>query len=619
MAAPEPLRSAIAALPRGPGVYVFRDAADEILYVGKAKSLRDRVRSYFRRDAADSLKLSRLVPRIASVESYLTGSEPEALLLESNLIKEYRPRFNLQLRDDKTFPYVKVTVAEPFPRVLVTRILEPDGSRYFGPFTGVGTMRRALRLICRRHSVRTCHYALPGQAPDRPCLDYHIERCEAPCVGLQSQTEYRASIDEVLRILSGHTAELKREIRERMKDAAAALEFEEAAELRDVIRGLDVLERRQTTVDFRGGDRDVLGISVDGQTACTLLLRVRDGHLLGREVRFLENVDADDEATIVDAALKAFLLRRDDLPAEVIVPADFPDRELLEGLLSDRRGAALRILRPSRGTRRRLLELASRNAGHMLEERSGPDGAPDRDVEIAAPAPAGLGLARALDLPAPVRDVLCFDISTLAGRESVGSAVWLRDGKPRREEYRRFRIRGTADGATDDYAMMQEVVGRYFHRRVAEDRPMPDLVLIDGGRGQLAAARQAMEGAGVSDLPVAALAKRREELFLPGGRSPVVLDRHDPALHWLQRARDEAHRFAVGYNRTLRRKRTLRSILADVEGVGPVREAELLRRFGSPAAISRLSVGQLSAVPGIGPATARRILDTLTPGTDAEP
>lgn len=600
-------------------MYVFRDAAGEILYVGKAKSLRDRVRSYFRRDAADSLKLSRLVPRIAAIESYLTGSEPEALLLESNLIKEYRPRFNLQLRDDKTFPYVKVTVAEPYPRVLVTRSLEPDGSRYFGPFTGVGTMRRALRLICRRYSVRTCHYALPEQAPERPCLDYHIERCKAPCVGLQSQPEYLAAIDDVLRILSGHTAELKREIRDRMRDAAAALDFETAAEMRDVIRGLDVLERRQTTVDFRGGDRDVLGVSVDEDTACTLLLRVRDGHLLGREVRFLENVEAGDEAAIVDASLKAFLLRRDDLPSEVIVPTDFPDRELLEGLLSDRRGAPVRILRPIRGTRRRLLELATRNAGHMLEERALPDAAWGLATgEPAAPSPAGVGLARALDLPEPARDLLCFDISTLAGRESVGSAVWLRDGRPRREEYRRFRIRGTADGTTDDYAMMQEVVGRYFHRRVAEDREMPDLVLIDGGRGQLGAARQAMEGAGVSDLPVGALAKRREELFLPGERDPVVFDDHDPALHWLQRARDEAHRFAVGYNRTLRRKRTLRSVLADVPGVGPTREAELLRRYGSPAAISRLSIPQLTEVPGIGPATARRILEALTPEVDAE-
>jgi excinuclease ABC subunit C len=623
MAAPEPLRSAIAALPRGPGVYVFRDQAGEILYVGKAKSLRDRVRSYFRGDAADSLKLSRLVPRIAAVESYLTGSEPEALLLESNLIKEYRPRFNVQLRDDKTFPYVKVTVAEPYPRVLVTRSLEPDGSRYFGPFTGVGTMRRALRLICRRYSVRTCHYALPGQAPDRPCLDYHIERCEAPCVGLQDRTDYLAAIDEVLRILSGHTAELKREIRERMREAAAALEFETAAEMRDVIRGLDVLERRQTSVDFRGGDRDVLGISMEADTACTLLLRVRDGHLLGREVRFLENVDADDEAAVVDAALKALLLRRDDLPSEVIVPTDFPDRELLEGLLTERRGAPVRIIRPSRGTRRRLLELATRNAGHMLEERSVPDPAAaataERSGEAATASPAAAGLARALGLPAPPHDLLCFDISTLSGRESAGSAVWLRDGKPHREEYRRFRIRGTADGVTDDYAMMQEVVGRYFQRRVAEDRPMPDLVLIDGGRGQLGAARQAMEGAGVSDLPVAALAKRREELFVPDSRLPLVFDGHDPALHWLQRARDEAHRFAVGYNRTLRRKRTLRSVLADVAGVGPMREAELLRRFGSPAAISRLSIRQLTEVPGIGPATARRILDALTPETDVRP
>lgn len=617
MALPEDLRSSIAALPRGPGVYVFRDALGEILYVGKAKSLRDRVRSYFRRDAAESLKLARLVPRIASVESFLTGSEPEALLLESNLIKEYRPRFNVQLRDDKSFPYVKVTVAESYPRVLVTRTLEADGSRYFGPFTGVGTMRRALRLICRRHHVRTCHYELPARSPDRPCLDYHIDRCLAPCVGLQSPESYRAEIDRVVSILSGNTGELKRELRAEMKDAASSLEFEHAAELRDVIRGLEILERRQTTVDFRGGDSDVLGIAVEASSACTILLRVRDGHLLGREVRFLENVDAEDLEAVVDAALKGFLLRREDIPPQILVPVDFADRKLLESLLAERRGGSVRILRPGRGTGRRLLDLASRNAEHLLEERADPDSTfaatEEQAGSVEGDSAAARGLARALDLSSPPRDLLCFDISTLGGRESVGSAVWLRGGRPHREEYRRFRIRGTEDGVTDDYAMMQEVVGRYFERRVSEGRPLPDLVLIDGGRGQLGAARQAMEGAGASDLPVIALAKRREELYLPGRDAPLVLDGFDPALHWLQRVRDEAHRFAVGYNRKLRRKRTLRSALGEVPGVGAKREAELLRRFGSPAAISRLEVDDLTQVPGIGPATARRILEALSP------
>jgi excinuclease ABC subunit C len=617
MSSAETLRSSIAALPRSPGVYVFRDTTGEILYVGKASSLRDRVRSYFGRDASDSLKLARLVPRIVSIESYITDSEAEALLLESNLIKEYRPLFNVQLRDDKTFPYVKVTVGEPYPRVLVTRTLDSDGSRYFGPFTGVGAMRRALRLICRRYAVRTCHYPLPEQAPDRPCLDFHIERCEAPCVGLQSQEDYRASIDRVLEILAGQTGQLKSEVRSRMREAAESLEYEAAAEMRDVLKGLEVLERRHTTIDFRGGDRDVLGISADDDVACTLLLRVRDGHLLGREVRFLENVVAEDDEAIAEAALKAFLIRLQDPPPEILVPSDFPDRELLEQLLSDRRGSAVRIVKPIRGTRRRLLELADRNAGHLLEERFAAEtgASPENSgAEPLAPGPppAAVGLAREIGLSSPPRDLLCFDISTLSGRESVGSSVWLRDGRPRREEYRRFRIRGTEDGVTDDYAMMQEVVGRYFQRRVSEGQAMPDLVIVDGGRGQLGAALQALEGAGASDLPIAALAKRREELFLPGRDRPLILEHDDPALHWLQRARDEAHRFAVGYNRTLRRKRTLKSVLGEIPGVGPARETELLRRFGSPAAIARLGIDDLTAVPGIGPGTARRILQTLT-------
>lgn len=613
MAPPEHVRDTLARLPREAGVYVFRDSEREVLYVGKAKSLRARVRSYFGSGAANSLKLARLVPQIAEVETFVTASEPEALLLESNLIKEFRPRFNVQLRDDKSFPYVKVTLAEPYPRVLVTRHIESDGSRYFGPFTNVGAMRRALRLITQKYSVRTCHYPLPDHGPDRPCLDFHIDRCLAPCVGYQSKEAYGESIQEVVRILSGHTASLRSEIRQRMQIASDTLEFETAAELRDVLSGLEVLERRQTSVDFRGGNRDVLGVALEAGSACTVLLRVRSGHLLGREVRMLRNVEDGELESAVDAALREFLLRQEDLPAEVLVPVDFPNRPLLEEILTARRGGPVRIVHPQRGSKRRLVDLAEQNARHLFHERSLSDlPVTAGSVEPSEPdRAASLGLQRALDLEEPPRDLLCFDISTLGGSDSVGSAVWLRDGRSHRDEYRRFRIRLTADGETDDYAMMQEVVGRYFQRRVRDGRPLPDLVLIDGGKGQLGAALQAMEGAGVSDLPVAALAKRREEVFLPGRSDPVIFDRSHPSLHWLQRVRDEAHRFAVGYNRRLRRKRTLRTALRDVPGVGRSREAELLRRFGSPAAIAGLSRSDLTAVPGIGPATADKILETL--------
>jgi excinuclease ABC subunit C len=608
------LREQLKALPSSPGVYLLRGSDGEILYVGKAISLRSRVRSYFGAGADRSFKLRELSRRAASVDTFVVKSPAEALLLESNLIKEHEPRFNTRLRDDKTFPYVKVTVHEPFPRVLVTRHLVRDGSRYFGPFTDVGAMRRALRMIRQVFSVRSCHYDLPRDAPDRPCLDYFIDRCRAPCVGKQSAVEYRAMIEQILEILSGHTGRLKQDVRRQMEEAAADLDYEKAAGFRDVLRGLSSLEKRQTSIDFRGGDRDVLGIAREGDVACCLFLRVREGKLLGRDVHFLRVGDgSDDPADLTSAAIKGEYLQREDLPPELVVPADFEDRPLIESMLSERRGGPVRVRVPQRGVKRRLLEMAQGNAAHILAERTGL-GEDSSDTSVVPPAARELAVGLGLD--SPPRDIACFDISTLSGRDSVGSAAWLRDGAPRKSQYRRFRIKQTADGKTDDFAMMQEVVGRYFALRIREDEPIPDLVVIDGGKGQLGAALHAMESAGVSDIPVIALAKREEEVFLPGARDPVRLDRRNPGLIWLQRARDEAHRFAVGYHRKLRTRRTLRSGLSDVPGVGPTREKELLRRFGSLEAVRRATLSELTSVPGVGQATAQRIRDALshTPG-----
>ncbi len=614
----ERLRSEASDLPDRPGVYVFRDADGDVLYVGKAKSLRSRVRSYFRADASRSVKTRELVRRVDDLETFVVDAEGEALLLEWNLIKEHEPRFNVELRDDKSYPYVKVTVQEPFPRVLVTRRLERDGSRYFGPFTDVGGMRSALRMLKKLYPVRSCHYDMPEELPDRPCLDYHIGRCEAPCAGHQSREAYRSMIDEIVRVLSGRTEEVKAEVRERMERAADELDFERAAELRDVLDGLVSMERQRTAVDFRGGDRDVLGVARGGGLACGVVLRVRDGRLLGREVHFLRQLEEEgDEGAAAGAFVKGFYLRQDDLPPELYVPADFEERGLVEEYLSVRRDGPFRVRVPQRGRKRRLVELARENAAHLLEQEGRTAASEEGGEREGGPAsPAGApraarSLASALELDVPPLELVCFDVSTLQGAESVGSAVWLSEGRPNKDEYRRFRIRGTEEGRSDDYAMMQEIVGRYFERRVREGESLPDLVVVDGGKGQLGAARQAMEAAGVSDLPLVALAKKEEEIHRPGGGATVRLDRGDPGLHWLQRVRDEAHRFALAYNRKLRRRRTLRSRLSEVEGVGPSREQALLRKFGSLDAVRRASSEELEETPGVGAATARRIREEL--------
>jgi excinuclease ABC subunit C len=604
MPASATIEEKLATLPAAPGVYILKNAGGTPIYVGKAKSLRDRVRSYFRRDSSAHRKPPEMHRDIADFETIVTGSEAEALILESNLIKEYSPRYNIRLRDDKTYPYVKVTVGEPFPRVFVTRRLMRDGSRYFGPYADVGHMRRALRSIKKLYTIRSCHYDLPEQAPPRPCLDYYIGRCKAPCVGYQSADDYREMIDEVLLVLQGHTGKLAERLAERMAEAAKSLEFERAAEYRDTLRGLEEIERRQLAIDPKGGDMDAVAWARDGDVACGVILKVREGKLLGREAHFVGNVQGEDEETVLSAFIARYYLPQQELGKELLVPMSFGDREAVEAHLSERAGRRFRVSVPRRGIRRELVLRAEENARHLLEERRLLEGQTDER------APAALySLAGVLNLERVPRSIIGFDISNIQGSDPVGAAVWFDNGRPLKAEYRRFRIRSVQ--GVDDYAAMQEVIERYFKRRLDEERPLPDMVLVDGGKGQLSSAAQALERVGVPDLALASLAKREELIFTLDREEPLRLARRDPGLRLLQQVRDEAHRFGVQYHRQRRSRRTLRSVLLDVPGVGPAREKALLRAFGSLRAIKRAMPEEIAAVPGIGPGLAAEIARRL--------
>ncbi len=592
-----------------PGVYHFRDAKGTILYVGKARSLRSRVRSYFRSDPARSARTHQLVQRIDSVETIVVGSEAEALILEANLIKEHRPRFNIQLRDDKSYPYIKVTVGEPFPRVYVTRQVRNDGSRYFGPYTSVSLMRQALEVVKRLYTVRSCRYDLPQDAPDRPCLDHHIGRCLAPCVGLQSHEDYRAMIDQILRVLGGGTEEVRRQVEDEMRAAADGLDFERASRLRDILKGLDNLARHQRVQRMGGGDHDVVGLARDGALAVAVVLKIRGGLLLGKDTQRFKGVDEEDEAALLASLASRYYLGRgergiQELPREILFPGDFEDREVLAEILSEATGRKVRIHVPQRGEKRRLVELAAANARHTVEDRvTALHYAADRADE------ALYHLQDRLDLKVVPRLMVCFDISHTQGSETVASAVTFENGEPKKSGYRHMRIRG--DWGNDDYRSMAEAVGRYFRRRLDEDEALPDLVIIDGGKGQLGAAVEALTELGLRDVAVAALAKREEEVYRPGRSEPLRLPRRDRALHLLQRIRDEAHRFAVSYNRKLRRKRTIRSELSDIPGVGPRRQKALLTRFGSVRSIREATADEIARVPGFSDTLASRVLTYL--------
>jgi excinuclease ABC subunit C len=594
-------------LPESPGVYLWKDAEGVVLYVGKAKRLRSRVRSYLASDHLESVKTRALMRQAADVDTIVVPTEAHALILEANLIKEYRPRFNIALRDDKSYPYIKVTVQEPFPRVFVTRRLLDDGAKYFGPYTDVGQMRRALNVVKRIFTVRSCNYDMPREMPERACLDYHIGRCKAPCILAQSQADYRAMIDEVLLFLDGRADEVIRRVRDRMDQAAIDLDFERAAELRDALRHLERMEEPTIVLEVEGGDRDVVGYARDGDDACVAILRIRRGKLLARDHRFVENIDGEVDAAVLSAYLARTYVASEERASELVVPFDFEDREALEAAMT-----GTRVVVPQRGPRRELVDLAQQNARHLLEELK----LATLESEERATNPV-YELGRELGLQRLPRSLVCFDISTAQGTDTVGSCVWFENGRPRRAEYRKFKVKTVV--GTDDFASMHEVVGRYFRRRIDEQKPVPDLVVIDGGKGQLGAAAAAVRELGLETLQLISLAKREEEIFVVGRSDPIRLSRRSPGLRMLQQARDEAHRFAVTFNRKRRSMRTVTSELLSIPGIGPSKRRALLQTFGSVRGVRDATVEQIAALPGFSAESARRLLDSLAARAEGRP
>jgi len=586
-------------LPDVPGVYLWKDQRGRVLYVGKAKRLRARARSYFAADRADTPRLQLLLRLIADIETIVVDNEAQSLLLENNLIKEHQPRFNVRLKDDKSYPSIAVTLAEPFPRVLVTRRRDLRGARYFGPYTDVTMLRRTLTLIRRLFSVRSCADDLPRQVRERPCLDYYIGRCRAPCVGWQSQEDYRRMIDDVLDFLQGRTTDVRSAVRTLMQEASDRMDFERAARLRDTLKWLEQLEAPAAVETIGTGDADVIGYARDGDDAVGVLLRVRGGRVLAREHRFLENVADTADDAVLAALIIRYYLPTPERARRIILPFDPAEPEVVAEL-----AAPGTLTVPQRGTAARWRELADQNARHLLESLR----LESFETEERAEDPV-YALGRDLGLSAVPRSLVCVDISTNQGRDTVGSLIWFEAGRPKKAEYRKFKIKGS--GQQDDVAAIHEVMSRYFTRRIDEAKPLPDLVVIDGGKGQLGAAVRAAEEAGLDHLTIISLAKREEEVYTPGRPDPLVLSRRSPSLRLLQRARDEAHRFGLAFNRQQRKARTITSELLEIPGIGPAKRRRLLQRFGSLAGIRSASAAEIAELDGFSKRSAERLLNRL--------
>ena len=581
-------------LPAVPGVYLFRNKEGRIIYIGKAKVLRNRVRSYFGSPARHDPKTERMVRAIADLELMVTDSEMEALILEANLVKEHRPRYNINLKDDKHFPYIKVSVNEPYPRVTIVRRLANDGARYFGPFTNAKGMRKTVDFLCRLFRIRTCNLTIPhpsGKA-QKICLDYHIGRCLGPCEGLQSESDYRKSVDSVILFLSGRSQTLIEKLRKSMEQLSRRMNFEKAAHVRDQIEALESVTNRQKVDAGKLVNRDIIAFAREGQDTVVVTFQVREGILIGRQHFQLRSEAEEQDAEVVSAFVSQYYNHQPNLPQELFLPVNLTDEKLVGRWLTNQAGKKVKIITPQKGEKLRLVDMAASNARLLLDEIL-----IQKKKQKERLSGSVVALKSDLNLLHSPRNIVCVDISNTGETDAVGSLVYFSNGIPKKSEYRHFKIKEVR--GQDDFAMMREVVGRYFYRLKKEHKKSPDLLVVDGGKGQLSSVVKEIKSLGFDDQMIIGLAKKFEEIYLPGRSEPLTISKSSSGLRLLKQVRDEAHRFAIEYNRKIRTRRTIKSWLDKLEGIGPKRREILLKHFGSVKKIKEASIAELAEVKGI--------------------
>jgi excinuclease ABC subunit C len=601
------IENKLTSLPSKPGVYILKDKENQALYVGKAKALRSRVRSYFQKSRPIDTRLKALIEKTRDIEFIVTDSDIEALILEANLIKEFKPRYNINLKDDKSYPYIRIT-NEDFPQVFPTRKVINDGSVYFGPYTNVKEIRFALTTLKRLFAIRSCKFNLNEYVVANKkvplCLDYYINKCQGPCQGLQSKEEYANTIEKIKQFLKGKTANILVELQEEMQELAAGQKYEDAARVRDKIDALEKYRNTQKVVTSDLTERDIFAIAQEDDDACAVIFKIREGKIIGRIHYYLSGVLYGDHLTVLQIFLNQYYNRTDEIPQEIYLPYELEDASIIEEWLRSRSDHKVKLINPKVGDKKKLIEMCAKNAHYLLKELKLQKLKSKDFIPHAVKS-----LQRDLKMTRAPRRIECFDISNIQGSDAVASMVCFVDGKAKKGEYRRFRIRSKTK--PDDFAMMREVLYRRYSRVLKENKELPGLIVVDGGKGQLSSAVSVLKQLQILNQPVIGLAKRLEEIFIPGFSDAQMIPKTSSSLKLLQQIRDEAHRFALTYHRERRKKRTLHSSLDTIPGIGPRRRNHILRVFGSMKELKKVSANEISRKTNISPTLAQRIFDFL--------